>query len=145
MKTISLKAMALIILIVLGLSACSKDDDSNPTENNSSFVGTWKLTKLSATIGGAPIEMTPEMAGTQMTIIAKSDNTFSMTTTDGSGTRTSTGTWNTAGNQLSLKFSDGTSATYEYSLSGTVMKIKNYPYTHPTFGNLSLTLDFTKQ
>ncbi|KAF0151596.1 MAG: hypothetical protein FD143_1729 [Ignavibacteria bacterium] len=144
MKTISIKMIAITVLMLLGLSACSKDD-SNPTENNSTFVGTWKLTKLSALIGGTPMELTPELAGTQMTIVAKADNTFSMTTTDGAGTRTSTGTWSISGSQLTLKFSDGTSATYEYSISGSLLKIKNYPYTHPTFGSLSITLDFTKQ
>ncbi|MEW6652681.1 MAG: lipocalin family protein [Bacteroidota bacterium] len=144
MKTTSLKIIAITVVLFFGLSACSKDD-SNPAESNSTFVGTWKLTKLSALIGGAPLEMTPELAGTQMTITAKADNTFSMTTTDGAGTRTSTGTWSISGSQLTLKFSDGTSASYEYSLSGSLLKIKNYPYTHPTFGSLSITLDFTKQ
>jgi len=144
MKPFITKLSAVIILLVLGLSACSKDD-SSPTEASSTFVGTWKLSKLSASISGAPIEMTPDQAGTQMTIVAKSDNTFSMTTIDAAGTRTNTGTWSTTGSQLSLKYSDGTSAAFEYSLSGAVMKIKNYPYTHPTFGNLLLTLDFTKQ
>ena len=138
------KILLMISLIIIGLNACGKDD-GNPTEVNATFVGNWKLTKLSSVISGTPIEMTPELAGTQMSISALADGSFSMTTTDAAGTRTSTGTWGTANNKLTLKFSDGTSATYDYSFSGNVMTIKGYPYSHPTFGNITLTLDFTKQ
>ncbi len=138
------KLVLLFLLLVIATVGCKKDD--NPTESsNSTFVATWKLTKLSATISGTPMEMTPEQAGTQMTIVANQDNTFTMTTTDGTGTKTNTGTWSTTGTQLTLKYSDGTSATYDYTLSGSTLTIKNYPYTHETFGNLLLNLQFTKQ
>lgn len=146
MKFSRLRKFVLLFLLLVAAFAGCKKDDSNPTENtNSTFVGTWKLTKLSTTVSGTPIDMTPEMAGTQMTIVANQDNSFTMTTTDGTGTKTNTGTWTTTSTQLTLKFSDGTSSTYDYTLSGTTLKIKKYPYTHETFGNLLLTLDFTKQ
>ncbi|MDP3583090.1 MAG: lipocalin family protein [Ignavibacteria bacterium] len=138
------KLVLLFLLLVIAAVGCKKDD--NPTESsNSPFVGTWKLTKLSAMIGTTPIEMTPEQAGTQMTIIAKDDNSFSMTTVDGTGSKTNTGTWTKTDTQLTLKYSDGTSATFDYTLSGSTFTIKNYPYTHETFGNLLLNLSFTKQ
>ena len=138
------KLILLFLLLVIAAVGCKKDD--NPTEStNSPFVGTWTLTKLSATIGTTPVEMTPEQAGTQMTIVAKDDNSFSMTTVDAAGSRTTTGTWTKTDTQLTLKYSDGTSATFDYTLSGSTFTIKNYPYTHPTFGNLLINLSFTKQ
>ena len=137
------KLVLLFLLLVIAAVGCKKD---NPTESsNSPFIGTWKLTKLSAMMGTTPIEMTPEQAGTQMTIVANQDNSFSMTTVDGTGSRTSTGTWTKTDTQLTLKYSDGTSATFDYTLSGSTFTIKNYPYTHETFGNLLLNLSFTKQ
>lgn len=146
MKFLGLQKLVLLFLLLVAATVGCKKDDSNPTENsNSTFVGTWQLTKLSATVGTTPIEMTPEQAGTQMTIVANQDNSFTMTTTDGTGTKTNTGTWTTTSTQLTLKYSDGTSATFDYTLSGSTFTIKNYPYTHPTFGNLLINLSFTKQ
>ena len=139
------KWILLLSFVLIIAAGCAKDEDS-PTENTTAtFVGTWKLTTITATINGQQISLTPEMAGTQMTIVSKTDNTFSMTTVTSSGTTTNTGNWSISGQNLTLKYSDGTSATFAYTLSGKTFSIKDYAYTDPTLGNLKVSLDFTKQ
>jgi hypothetical protein len=138
--------MMLLFCFVLILATGCKKDDSNPTESNSTaFVGTWKLTLISTTYSGQPITMSPSDAGIQMTIVNKSDATFTMTTTDSNGATTYTGTYIKTDTNLTLKYSDNTSSTFAYTLSGNTLSIKDYPYTHPLFGALLLKLDFTKQ
>ncbi len=136
----------LFLSLLIFASGCKKDD-SNPVEDNApaTFVGTWKLTSLSATVSGQPLTLTPDQAGTQMTIVSKQDYTFTMTTIDASGTKVNTGTWSVTGTNLNLKYSDNTSATYAFTVTGTTLSIKDYPYTHPLFGALLIKLDFTKQ
>lgn len=144
-KKIFFKVLFVACMFLVLFAGCKKDD-SNPVDSAPpTFVGTWKLTMLSATISGQPISMTPELAGIQMTIVSKSDYTFSMVTVDASGSKTLTGTWSVSGDNLTLKYSDGSSATFVYSVTGTTLSIKDYPYTHPTFGALLIKLDFTKQ
>jgi hypothetical protein len=134
----------LLSAISIFLGGCKKDD--NPVEDNTAtFVGTWKLTNLTATISGVPVSMTPTQAGYQMTIVSKSDNTFTMTTITSAGTTTNTGTWSISGTNLTLKYSDGTSSVFAFTLSGTTLTIKDYAYTHETFGNIKVNLDFAKQ
>lgn len=42
------KSVAIILALALGLAACKKDQSSEPiaNENQSAFVGTWKLTDM---------------------------------------------------------------------------------------------------
>lgn len=139
------KLLLVSFVIILLATACKKDD-SNPTEsssNPSEFVGTWKLTKITVTISGINNDLTPEQAGTQMTIIANNDASFKMTTITSDGTTTSEGTWQIANGKLILKYADNTSETYDYTLSGNKFSIKTS--VEALGQTLPAVLEFTKQ
>ena len=142
------KIILLFSSVIIIVSGCKKGD-SNPVGNNTplEFAGTWKLTQVSTILSGQTVTMTPEIAGTQMTIISRQDGTFSMNSFDPTtgSPIVSTGTWSINGNNLTLKYSDNTSVTLGFTLSANSLSIKDYPYTHPLYGPLLVTLIFTKQ
>ena len=138
------KLVALFLVLIVIAAGCKKDD--NPTEstdNPSQFAGTWKMTKVTVTYSGSNIELTPEQAETQMTIVAGSDGSYKMTTVTTSGTTVQTGTWKINGTKMELKYSDGTSQSLDFTLNGNKCTIKTTVNALGT--TLPATLEFTKQ
>ncbi len=145
MNLLKLSRFAALFLVVIVIAiGCKKDD--NPTEstdNPSQFAGTWKMTKVTVTYSGSNIELTPEQAETQMTIVAGSDGSYQMTTVTTSGTTVQTGTWKINGTKMELKYSDGTSQSLDFTLNGNKCTIKTTVNALGT--TLPATLEFTKQ
>lgn len=145
-----LKLFILYLIINLFFVACKKE--SSPTEpslNPSEFVGTWKMTKVTVTLSGNNVELTPEQAETQMTIVAKADGSFIMTTikkdstTGENVTIVLNGTWKIANGKIELKYSDGTSESLDFTLNGNKCTIKTTVQALGT--TLPAVLEFTKQ
>lgn len=132
----------LLGLMLLIVSGCKKDD---PVSSTDALIGTWKLTYITAKVGGATLPMTPEQAGIQMTIVVKADNTYSATIVRADGTTTDTGTWSANATQFTMKSQDGTTNTKEYALSGNKLVVKGWEFVDPTFGNVVADLELTKQ
>ncbi len=136
---------ALIISVAYG---CKSD---SPTEPKNDLVGTWKLTKIYANISGLNVVMTPEQAketfGIQIsvTIVAKSDATYEATVVRDGVSTIDKGTWSTSGNQFTLKSSDGTSVSREYSLNGNILTIKRWEIEVATIGKVIADFEMTKQ
>jgi hypothetical protein len=96
---------------------CACDDDSNPTSsvsNDDRLIGNWSLTKISVT--SLSMELTPEQAKFMMTIDVKNDGTFSMTTTDSTGTLTEAGEWSTADNTIKISYENGVTDELPYNV-----------------------------
>jgi hypothetical protein len=147
---INIRFIVSLFLLSIVFVGCKKD--SNPTEpstNPNEFVGTWKLSKVTVTLSGNNVDMTPEQAGTQMTIVAKADGTFTMTTiktdstTGQSETTVQTGTWKIANGKIELKYSDGTIDNLDFTLTGNKCTIKTTVQALGT--TLPAILEFTKQ
>ncbi|MAX81447.1 MAG: hypothetical protein CL843_14900 [Crocinitomicaceae bacterium] len=43
-KTFFMKNLALLLFVIIALTACNKDDDSNSSSSETALIGTWKLT-----------------------------------------------------------------------------------------------------
>lgn len=149
-KKLLFKNLLNILVIILLLSSCKKESSpTEPSTNPSEFVGTWKMTKVIVVLAGNNVELTPEQAETQMTIVAKADGSFTMTTvkkdsTTGNNVSTVlTGTWKIANGKIELKYSDGTSESLEFTLNGNKCSIKTTVQALGT--TLPATLEFTKQ
>ncbi|MDF1611305.1 MAG: lipocalin family protein [Stygiobacter sp.] len=145
-----IKFLISYLIITLFLAGCKKENSpTEPSLNPSEFVGTWKLTKVTVTLSGNNVELTPEQAETQMTIVAKSDGSFIMTTikkdstTGENVTTVLTGTWKIANGKIELKYSDGTSESLEFTLTGNKCTIKTTVQALGT--TLPAVLEFTKQ
>jgi len=145
MNLLKLSRLAALFLVVfLTATGCKKDD--NPTEstdNPSAFVGTWKMTKVIVTYSGSNIELTPEQAETQMTIVAGADGSYKETTITTSGTTVLTGTWKIVGAKIEIKYSDGTSKSLGFTVNGNKATIATTVFA--LGADLPATLEFTKQ
>ncbi len=115
---------SLTLLLISALIFFSCKDDENPTateSRDSRLIGNWTLTKIIIPV--LSMELTPEQAEFMITGVVKDDGTFSMTTTDSTGTITETGTWSTEGITLTLNYEDGRSDDLQYSVSENVIKV----------------------
>lgn len=115
------------------------------TTTASPLVATWKLTKVTVNLGGINLDLTPEQAGTQMTIICKNDRTFEVTMINSSGTTVDNGTWSATDKQITLNYQSGNSETLSYTLNGNKLIIKDKLVPGPNNTTIPATLEFTKQ
>jgi hypothetical protein len=136
----------LIFVFLIILAGCNKNDDS-PTSSDSpaSLSGTWMLTKISIQLNGAAINLTPEQAGTQMSILAKNDGTYNATIIDQTGTTQQSGTWSINGSRLTFNISDGTVQTMDYAIHGNVLTVQQSVYVAMLGQSSPATLEYTKQ
>ncbi|MCX7875266.1 MAG: lipocalin family protein [Melioribacteraceae bacterium] len=149
-KYFMLKIFFVYIIISLVFISCKKENSpTEPSLNPTEFVGTWKLTKVTVTLSGNNVDLTPEQAETQMTIVAKADGSFTMTTikkdstTGNNVTTVSNGTWKIQSGKIELKYTDGTSEVFDFTLTGNKCTIKT---TVQALGaTLPAILEFTKQ
>lgn len=145
MNNIITKYILLTFFIVL-LISCSSDKKSSTEpnlSNDQSLVGTWELTKITASIGGQTLVLTPEQAGLSTTAVFKSDGTFESTSTDSDGTSVDTGTWSTANGVLTLNINGEDPETSTYTINGNVATIvSSIPYSGV---DIPATLEFTKK
>lgn len=136
------KMLILLLFVSLFVTGCDKDDDPASSSGNE-LVGTWVLTKITLTSLGNT-ELTPQQVGYSATIIMKSDKTFTATYTDSDGTSTDSGTWSAANGKLTLKSSTGETEELPYGLSGNKLTVQTMLEV-PTFGEIPVRLEFTKQ
>jgi len=121
---IKLKSVFVILNIILIISfflfTCS--ESTGPDEEN--LVGTWKLTKMKFVYAFFTVEVDPTdpEVDLSMTLTIKSDNTYTLVTTDEGETTTVNGTWSTTGNKLMIT-ENGEIIETEYSLDGNKLKI----------------------
>ena len=136
------KFLVFIIVSVVLLSACKKDD--NPVASNGDeLVGVWVLSKVIVPAYNNA-ELTPEYLGTSVKFDIRSDRSFTATVTDTSGTDIQTGTWSASNGTVSLKGNDGTSQDMPYSVSGNTLTVETV-YTIDPFGEVNAKMLFTKQ
>lgn len=136
------KVLFLIMIAVILITGCSKDD--NPASSaGDELVGTWVMTKIILTSLGNT-ELTPSAVGYSATIIMKSDRTFTANYADSDGATTDAGTWSVANGKLSLKSSTGETQETPYTLNGNKLTIET-TLDVPTFGQIPVKLEFTKQ
>ena len=117
-----LYVLTIVLFSLVIFISCS--DDDNPTANETRddrLVGNWTLTKI--IIPAFAMELTPEEAGFMVTGTVKDDGTFSMTTTDSTGTIVELGEWSTNGSTLTMAYEDGRSDELQYSVSDNVIKV----------------------
>jgi hypothetical protein len=136
------KVLSLLVIAVILMTGCSKED--NPTSSaGDELVGTWVMTKIILTSLGNT-ELTPSAVGYSATIIMKSDRTFTANYADSDGATTDAGTWSVANGKLSLKSNDGETQETPYTLNGNKLTIET-TLDVPTFGQIPVKLEFTKQ
>jgi hypothetical protein len=136
------KVLSLLMIAVILITGCAKDD--NPTSSaGDELVGTWVMTKIILTSLGNT-ELTPSAVGYSATIIMKSDRTFTANYADSDGATTDAGTWSVANGKLSLKSNDGETQETPYTLNGNKLTIET-TLDVPTFGQIPVKLEFTKQ
>ncbi len=143
MKIFRQLSVLLLIFILIGLISSCKKDDNPVASNGDELVGVWVLTKIIVP-AFSNAELTPDQAGTHATFDMKSNRTFSVTTTDSTGTTVQTGTWSTANGKVTLKGSDGTTEEMPYSVSGNKLTVET-TYTIEPYGNIAVKLELTKQ
>jgi hypothetical protein len=111
MKTVKLFTTLLMVVLCVGITSCSKDDD-----NETSIVGTWNMSK---TISGRAslkerVTTYPD-ANNQSTLTLNSDGSFSSTDTEDGKTELSSGiyTYDPAKNLLTMtyKYANGSTET----------------------------------
>jgi uncharacterized cupin superfamily protein len=136
------KVLSLLMIAVILITGCAKDD--NPTSSaGDELVGTWVMTKIILTSLGNT-ELTPAAVGYSATIIMKSDRTFTANYADSDGATSDAGTWSVANGKLSLKSSTGETQEMPYTLSGNKLTTET-TLEVPTFGQIPVKLEFTKQ
>lgn len=139
----------LSILSIAVLTGCNKNDDDNPTAAKSSaFVGTWTLTKISVKVASATVDLTPAQANFQMTIAAKSDNTYQATMINSGSTTQQSGTWSydETTSTVTFKLSDGTTQTMKIKFNDDKSKLYVDQTMDTVLGaNTPVTLEFSKQ
>ena len=118
MRFLSYVKIMIVLFLTISLFYSCDDDDSNPTENNNqdNLIGEWTLVKVA--IPSMSMELTPEQAGFMINGELKNDGTFSMTTTDSTGSITETGDWSTSNSTLIMSYEDGRNDQLEYTVSG---------------------------
>jgi len=132
-----------VIVVAVFISSCNDDKDDNPVSSSGDeLVGTWVLTKIIIPSYGNA-EMTPEQAGITATFILRTDRTFTVTTTDSTGTEVETGTWSAANGKVSLK-GDTETVEMPYTLTGNKLTVETV-YTFEPFGEVNVKLELTKQ
>ncbi len=134
--------LVILLFVSLFFAGCDKDDDPTSSSGDE-LVGTWVLTKITL-ISLGNTELTPQQVGYSATIIMKSDKTFSATYTDSDGTTTDSGTWSVANGKLTLKSSLGETQELPYGKTGNKLTVETVLEV-PTFGELPVRLEFTKQ
>lgn len=136
------KVLSLLMIAIVLMTGCAKDD--NPTSSaGDDLVGTWVMTKIILTTLGNT-ELTPSAVGYSATIIMKSDRTFTANYADSDGATSDSGTWSVANGKLSLKSSTGETQEMPYTLSGNKLTTET-TLEVPTFGQIPVKLEFTKQ
>lgn len=136
------KMLVILLFVSLFFAGCDKDDDP-ASSSGDELVGTWVLTKITL-ISLGNTELTPQQVGYSATIIMKSDKTFSATYTDSDGTTTDSGTWSVANGKLTLKSSVGETQELPYGMTGNKLTVETVLEV-PTFGEIPVRLEFTKQ
>lgn len=136
--------VCLSLLFVFIPSGCSEDEEeSNPlSARESAIVGTWILTKVTVTDLSGTYELTPQQANMSMTLVARSDKTFSMNSTMNGETENASGTWNLNGDFIVLA-SEGETELIPYTIEGNKFTITTYQQQGDIL--ISAVLEFTKQ
>ncbi len=111
--TFIILALSLAMAVLPG---CKKDDDTNP------LIGSWQsVEKIDENIGGKLVSSTETT-----TLTFKEDNTITIKSNySASGEEyVEKGTYITEGNKLTTQFKeDGDSTTYEYLITGKILKL----------------------
>jgi hypothetical protein len=138
-------AIGMIVVFVLSLSGCKKDD--NPTASGGNIVGTWVLAKITATTAGGKLILTADQANVHVTITIKGDGTFLSTTIDANGTTNENGSYKVENGVATFTSQDGTTMVWNYTSSGSTLSasttIDGTDFGYP--GSLPVVLEFNKQ
>lgn len=137
-------AAGLILMFLFISFGCSDDEEeSNPlSSRESAIVGTWVLTKVTVTDLSGPHEYTPQQANMSMTLVARSDKTFSVNSTMNGETDNYAGSWNLNGDFIVLA-SEGDTELIPYTIVANKFTITTYQQQGDILN--STILEFTKQ
>lgn len=118
-KSRFLTVIVLTVFIALFFINCGDDNPAASAEE--SLVGTWVLTKMTATSSEGTLTFTPEQISVTVTI--KSDHTYQATIIQQGITTTETGTWSISGNTVTFTDSDGESTAVTFTIEGNELTI----------------------
>ncbi len=119
-----LKSRFLTVIVLFGfvaLFSISCGDDNPVASEEESIVGTWVLTKMTATFSGVTLTIPADEMSITVTI--KSDNTYQATIIEEGITTPETGTWSISGNTVTLTDSDGEITTATFTIEGNKLTI----------------------
>lgn len=165
MKTVNLSRIATILLLAflpLWMDSCKKDSDAEPA----GVAGTWKLDAVTFNPGlkvtgvgtitdyTAAAKAAGDMCANDLRITFNSNGTISINnpTTCASATSPigglfsdfSNAKWAQTGTVLVVTYSDNTTETFNYSLSGNVMKLSETANFNGDGVNITLTIQFSR-
>jgi len=135
--------LLIVFLSSIAFNSCKKDD--NPLASGDELIGTWVLTKLTTTTPQGKVERTPQEAQFEMTIVIRSDRTYTSTTVDHSVIDTDNGTWSVSGDKITVKHEDQTTEVMTYRISGNKLYIDRTVTDSSSGEEMPLTLEYTKQ
>jgi len=142
--TYSKKIFSFVILLCLLISLSGCKNDSNPSSTGSELVGTWVLTKLTTTTPQGTQEMTPDQANFHMTLIIRSDGTYTSNLVDQTGPSVDNGTWAIVTGKINVKHQDGSTETAAYTVAGSKLTL-NSTTKGPNGESTPIIMEFTKQ
>ena len=165
------RTLAGILVLGLFVAGCGdSDEDSSSSGDSTSVVGTWTWARLTATGPGVPggsMVIDPGLVASygygtvSASITFNDDNTFNVNGSLDGQPMSSSGTWSTFGNQLTITISDpAISRAVTYAVSGNTLSItitgaqitdavEGAGYQVPAeysaiLSGLSVKIDFTK-
>ena len=99
---------------------CGKDSANSSSPED--LVGTWELSKITVKDSNITSSMTPEQADIFITLVIRSDYTFTIVQMQGESSITYTGTWNPSENKATFTAGDDIIVA-EYSVSGNILTL----------------------
>ena len=135
--------LLIVFLSSITFNGCKKDD--NPLAPGDELIGTWVLTKLTMTTPQGKVDMTPQEAQFEMTVVIRSDRTYTSTTVDQSVTETDNGTWSVSGDKITVKHQNQTTEVMTYRISGNKLYFDQTTTDSTSGEEMLITLEFTKQ
>lgn len=147
MKNIYINLFIVLLLSTVFIS-CSDDKKTTtePTSNleiDPAIVGTWDLTKITTSVTGTLLDLTPTQAGLSFTVTFNNDGSFESTTIDSDGTAIDTGVWGASEDVLTITIDGEDPDNSPYVIDGDIVTLDS---TVPLNGlEIPATLEFTKR
>lgn len=117
-----LKSNLLIFTIVFLVGVFFTNCSDSTSNDDDDIAGTWLLTKVTFDLPVGSYVEYPEEEGYSLKLTIRSDNTYTAVQTEGDYADTTSGTWSTSGNNLTI-MEEGEEINAEYNLDGDKLEI----------------------